>query len=587
MSSDVDAHAIEGLPTNGRDFVAFALLTPGVVAERTPPTGPTTSSGPVLRRPARPLEPRAWWTASTTTTPFTGAVAATFSQDAVREFQVLAASAPAEFGHAVRRHRQHRHPERDERLARQRVRLPPRPEPELPKEHFEEYDVFGNPVDDAEGALPPGPVGRHARRPAAEGPDVLLPLLRATDTDASNFVTIDAGAAAALEKAGFPSRSAACRSPREPERPGQARPQPRREPSPDRPRPPLDAGGTRTSSPSAASWRGSHGAEQERTTGASPWPIPTCSPPAGSTRLASRLVGGDQGIYGLDPRCGGSCRDDRPGRARGHASRPGRGRPPAQHAPAPIELRPPARRYPHPQPRPAHPEGRPRPRPRLARRPPLAQDFGGRYVFTALPAIPGLVPRPLHGARGPRAGPSRSLLPGLRRDHDASGTSRMFSVFAQDRWRVSPRDWSSWAACATSGTTSGLPPVAASDLGGARSSYHVPARGDLAPRLAPVTFDPTDRGRTSFRGAFGVFHEDPLLAVTAGDRDRQRAAGCASCARASRSRPRPGARPSTGWPSPRTPSRARCRPRDPVSACRARASSRSAVTHGAGPRARA
>src|SRR4029453_15193236 len=37
-----------------------------------------------------------------------------------------------------------------------------------------------------------------------------------------------------------------------------------------------------------------------------------------------------------------------------------------------------------------------------------------------------------------------------------------------------------------------------------------PDRGDLAPRLS-VVFDPTGGGRSSFRGAFGFFHEDPLL----------------------------------------------------------------------------
>jgi Carboxypeptidase regulatory-like domain len=45
VAARVGERPIEALPAHGRDFVAFSLLTPGVTAERTPPTGPTTSSG--------------------------------------------------------------------------------------------------------------------------------------------------------------------------------------------------------------------------------------------------------------------------------------------------------------------------------------------------------------------------------------------------------------------------------------------------------------------------------------------------------------------------------------------------------------
>ncbi|HVQ32130.1 MAG TPA: hypothetical protein VMV21_21200, partial [Vicinamibacteria bacterium] len=91
-------------------------------------------------------------------------------------------------------------------------------------------------------------------------------------------------------------------------------------------------------------------------------------------------------------------------------------------------------------------------------------------------------------------------------------------------------------------------------VGGARYSYKVPARGDLAPRFS-FTFDPTNRGRTSFRGAFGVFHENPLLAVTLvteiinGQRLRLLRAGLPVAAEAWRSPEHKMAEPADPFPS--------------------------------------
>jgi hypothetical protein len=86
VSSLVAARPIEGLPTNGRDFVAFTLLAPGVVAERTPPTGPTTSSG-LSFAGQRARSNHIMVDGFDNDDAFTGGVAAAFSQDAVREFR--------------------------------------------------------------------------------------------------------------------------------------------------------------------------------------------------------------------------------------------------------------------------------------------------------------------------------------------------------------------------------------------------------------------------------------------------------------------------------------------------------------------
>ena len=99
VASVVGARALEGLPTNGRDFVAFTLLTPGVVAERTPPSGLSVSSG-LSFAGQRARSNNMMVDGFDNNHLGTGAVAAAFSQDAIREFQVLAASFPAEFGDA-------------------------------------------------------------------------------------------------------------------------------------------------------------------------------------------------------------------------------------------------------------------------------------------------------------------------------------------------------------------------------------------------------------------------------------------------------------------------------------------------------
>src|SRR5262249_35802776 len=140
----------------------------------------------------------------------------------------------------------------------------------------------------------------------------------------------------------------------------------------------------------------------------------------------------------------------------------------------------------------------------------LAQDFGGRYVFTALPAIAGLTTRPLSALEAFTAGLPALYFQGYGTT-TASGTSRLFSAFVQDRWRVSSK-LTAEAGLRYQHYALGLDPVTVSDVGGTTFTYAGPDRGDFAPR-ASITFDPTGRGRTTLRSAVGVYHEDPLLLV--------------------------------------------------------------------------
>jgi hypothetical protein len=138
----------------------------------------------------------------------------------------------------------------------------------------------------------------------------------------------------------------------------------------------------------------------------------------------------------------------------------------------------------------------------------LSQDFGGRYVFTALGAVPGLVPEPLTALEAFEQGLPALYFQGYG-GTTASGRSHFSSVFLQDRWEVS-RKFTVEAGLRYQRYALGLGRVSVSAVDGGTYSYEVPNGGDLAPRLS-VAFDPTGAGRTSLRGSFGLFHEDPLL----------------------------------------------------------------------------
>ncbi len=99
LSEVVSPQQIERLPTNGRDFIAFTLITPGVSNDRTPQQGAAATSGLTFagqRGRANSILVDGLDNNDTAV----GGVRAVFSQEAVREFQVLTSSFSAEFGKA-------------------------------------------------------------------------------------------------------------------------------------------------------------------------------------------------------------------------------------------------------------------------------------------------------------------------------------------------------------------------------------------------------------------------------------------------------------------------------------------------------
>src|SRR5205085_2046821 len=99
VSSVVGQEQIDSLPTNGRNFLSFTVITPGVTTDRTPQQGASATSG-LSFGGQRARSNNIMVDGVDNNDPIVGAVRATFSQEAIQEFQVLTNSYSAEFGKA-------------------------------------------------------------------------------------------------------------------------------------------------------------------------------------------------------------------------------------------------------------------------------------------------------------------------------------------------------------------------------------------------------------------------------------------------------------------------------------------------------
>jgi hypothetical protein len=99
VATVVTQQQINSLPINGRDFISFSVITPGVTRDNTPQQGASATSGLTFAgQHARSNNITVDGLDNNDIV--VGSVRATFSQEAVREFQVIANSYSAEFGKA-------------------------------------------------------------------------------------------------------------------------------------------------------------------------------------------------------------------------------------------------------------------------------------------------------------------------------------------------------------------------------------------------------------------------------------------------------------------------------------------------------
>ena len=99
IASVVTQQQINTLPINGRNFISFAVITPGVTNDNTPQQGASATSGLTFAG-QRARSNNITVDGLDNNDIVVGSVRATFSQEAVREFQVITNSYTAEYGKA-------------------------------------------------------------------------------------------------------------------------------------------------------------------------------------------------------------------------------------------------------------------------------------------------------------------------------------------------------------------------------------------------------------------------------------------------------------------------------------------------------
>jgi hypothetical protein len=126
----------------------------------------------------------------------------------------------------------------------------------------------------------------------------------------------------------------------------------------------------------------------------------------------------------------------------------------------------------------------------------LPLGFGGQYVFAALPAIPGITPAPISSIQAVALGLPASYFQGYG-NSEANYPYSDLSVFAQDDWTLTPK------------LTLKL---------GLRYQVQFWPEGyprdsnDFAPRLS-AAWDPTGRKKTVIRGSYGMFYDNTVTAI--------------------------------------------------------------------------
>src|SRR5438552_5356374 len=188
VSQVVGGQQIESLPINGRNFISFAVITPGVTQDNTPQQGASATSG-LSFAGQRARSNNIMVDGLDNNDPAVGAVRALFSQEAIREFQVLTNSYSAEFGKAsggvvnivTKSGTNEFHGNvfgyfRDKSLNA--------------KDHFEQVDVFGDPIQREKSPFRQYQYGATLGGPVKKEKTFFFSSFERLDQQASNLVTI-------------------------------------------------------------------------------------------------------------------------------------------------------------------------------------------------------------------------------------------------------------------------------------------------------------------------------------------------------------------------------------------------------------
>ena len=505
VQSVVGQQQIDNLPINGRSFISFSVITPGVAPDRTPQQGASATSG-LSFTGQRARSNNIMVDGLDNNDSAVGAVRAVFSQEAIREFQVLTDSYSAEFGKAsggvvnivTKSGTNEFHGNaffyfRDKSLNA--------------KNYFDKFDVFGNPIDAQKAPYNQKQEGATLGGPLKKDKTFFFLSFERTDIKDARLVLIDPQAAAVLGTAGFPV---------------------------DLGNVPVSLKNTEALAKIDHHWTPEHtltlrgsfahinregiddfggivaksrSTVQLRTD----WSVSASETDILSNKwineLRAQYAYEKQDINALDPRCGGECIGDNLGgptlEITGFAT-VGRQRfTPQLRLNKRIQLLETL----------SYVSGSHRlkvggeynritnPGDHNA----LPLHFGGRYIFSA---IPGLFPTALAALQ---AGRPAAYIQGYGTSHYPDATYTDFSVFAQDEWKLG-------RLIVKPGVRyqrKYLPDYTynVSDVGGTRFTYPVASDGDnVAPRLA-LAYDLTGDGKTSLHASYGMFYDDIIQAV--------------------------------------------------------------------------
>lgn len=518
VATVVSQQQIASLPINGRNFISFSIITPGVNIDRTPQQGASATSGLTFAgQRARSNNITVDGLDNNDAT--LGSVRAVFSQEAVREFQVLTNSYSAEFGKAsggvvniVTKSGTNRTDGnlfgyyRDDALNA--------------KEHFEKFDTAGNAITRDKAPFQQLQFGATLGGPIVKDKVFYFMAVERLDVDTNNFVTIDdktpvtlfgaplGTAADIIRRAGFPIQTGNV---------------------------PYTINTTslvgkvdHQFSPSQnlairLNWSDAYNENVE------PWGGITAKSRgaylssqdvmfAGShtsilsektvNELRFQYATRDQKVIALDPLCDGECDQENEGgptlEITGVAS-----------------------------------VGRQRftPQPRRNDRyeildtlsfytgahqfkvgfdwnyidhksQALPLHFGGRYIFAPLPAIPGVLPAPITAIQAVALGLPAAYVQGYGNSNRPYGYQDI-SLFAQDDWRIKPNLTLKYGVR----YQNQFWPTIRYDTVRGIDAYSYPSdSNNVAPRVA-VAWDPGGKKKTSVHASYGIYYDNHITAI--------------------------------------------------------------------------
>ena len=505
LSTVVLSEQVESLPINIRNFLSFSLLTPGVGRDVTPQQGASATSGLTFAgQRARSNNITVDGLDNNDST--VGSVRATFSQEAVREFQVVSTGYSAEFGKAsgglvnIVTKSGTNEPGgtafafyRDEALSA--------------RNYFERFTPAGLPVQGGKAPYRQQQFGAVFGGPLKRDRAFYFGSVERLAIRANNVVTIDDTPAALLRGAGFAIETGNV-------------PYDRRSTlllgkidhhTEARGSLSLRVSGARELDENIEPWGGlvarSAGAFLRSNDVMAAGSHNLIASTRALNELRFQIAYRDQGVVSFDPRCDGACdRDDEGGPSVEISGVATAGR----------------QRF------------TPQPRENLRfqvvetlslfmgshifktgvdysyidhRGQALPLHFGGRYIFLRLPAIPGVLPAPISSLEAFALGLPAAYVQGYG-DPRAPYATGDLSIFVQDDWRLA----SSLTLKLGVRYQKQFWPRVFADVPGI-GAYPFPTdHNDIAPRVG-ASWDPWRDQKTSVHGAYGIYYDGHLTAL--------------------------------------------------------------------------